>query len=316
MVTPISKTIKSSGGDYTTMSNLEAANRDCVSNDEAWTVTASSLSDTTKVTFAGWVLDDTRYLKIKGDGYHSCYGGTQDTSKYRMLCTGGPCITIGSNGAGARIEFEDMQLHQNDTGGWQTVEVQSGDGGGTFVFRRCVIWGKASGGFGITCANSTNKVILDNCVIISGSTSAQLYGVFDVINCTIISTAYHGLNAGATNRVNTIYNCYANEGGAATSAYNALGTSSTMTTSAASDATGDPAALDNIAFDTNNFTDIDQADMDLRLPLGSALIGQGSAVAAGTRDLNGKLRNPLTPDLGAIEYRGYTKNTSAFFGLL
>lgn len=81
-----STTVKSSGGDYTTLSAWESDKQgDLVTATEGETVTCFDLEDTTAVVMGGWTSDATYYPTIQADGDH---GGKWSTSVYRLSTSG------------------------------------------------------------------------------------------------------------------------------------------------------------------------------------------------------------------------------------
>lgn len=80
----ITKTIKPSGGDYTSLSAAEAGEqRDLVAADEIAVLECYSMQDTTAVVIAGWTTDATRYIKVYTLSSER-HDGKWDTSAYRL----------------------------------------------------------------------------------------------------------------------------------------------------------------------------------------------------------------------------------------
>lgn len=84
MATLVTVTVRSSGGDYTSLSAAESGEQtlrsDLVTRDEILRFDCAGFADTTQATVAGYTADSTRYLDIVGD--HS--GGGYSTSEYRL----------------------------------------------------------------------------------------------------------------------------------------------------------------------------------------------------------------------------------------
>jgi hypothetical protein len=81
------KTIKSSGGDYTSLSAAEAGEDDLgdlVSRDEWMHFSCYAMEDTTAVTIDGWTTDSTRYILIDTPTSDR-HGGKWSTNKYRIV---------------------------------------------------------------------------------------------------------------------------------------------------------------------------------------------------------------------------------------
>lgn len=90
IATPVTKTIKSSGGDYSSLNAWEAGEQaDLVSADEIAIAECYAFEDTTEVTIAGWTVDSTRYIKIYTPTAER-HPGYWSNSKYRIVPGGGP----------------------------------------------------------------------------------------------------------------------------------------------------------------------------------------------------------------------------------
>ena len=112
MATEVIKTVKSSGGDYTSLSAWEAGQQgDLPTLDEIHTAECYDIDDTTTVTVAGWTTDATRYIRIYA---HSTarHAGVWDDTKYN-LAVAGHCITVSE----AYIRIDGLQLSCNPTTG-------------------------------------------------------------------------------------------------------------------------------------------------------------------------------------------------------
>ncbi len=84
MATTIIKTIKPSGGDYTSLSAWEAGEqRDLVTLNEIAVAECYSMSDLTTVLVSGWVTDATHYIRIYTPTAER-HDGKWNTAKYRL----------------------------------------------------------------------------------------------------------------------------------------------------------------------------------------------------------------------------------------
>src|SRR3972149_2689414 len=87
MPTTITKTIKPSGGDYTSLSAWEAGmQKDLVTADEISVAECYSMSDTTAVSIDGWTTDATRYIKIYTP-ISERHDGKWNINKYRLIAS-------------------------------------------------------------------------------------------------------------------------------------------------------------------------------------------------------------------------------------
>lgn len=94
MPTTNTRTVKSSGGDYTSLSAWEAGRQgDLVSSDCIEIAECYSLEDTTTVDIDGWTTDATRYIKVATTS-SARHGGVWSTSAYRMVMDNTYAFTI------------------------------------------------------------------------------------------------------------------------------------------------------------------------------------------------------------------------------
>jgi hypothetical protein len=102
------RTVKSSGGDYTTLSGWEAGEQgDLPTLLEVRQAELYSFQDTTAVTFAGWTTDATHYVNVFTPASERSANGVYDTAKYRLETTT-DAITI--NNASAFFRFDGLQI--------------------------------------------------------------------------------------------------------------------------------------------------------------------------------------------------------------
>lgn len=195
MPATITKTIKSAGGDYSSLSAFEALDRDIVANDEVMIADCYDLSDTTEVNFTGWTTDSTRYIIVQSNVPH---GGIWNTSAYRLTSAFTVAINIGVN----YTRIQGIQI--------------TGTGSGDY------------GSNGIKIANGVTNVIIERNLIRSTYTGAQGSGTHYGIDVSPNLTAHKisnniiygfansgnngkGLNSGiyAASYIynNTVFNC-------------------------------------------------------------------------------------------------------------
>jgi hypothetical protein len=304
-------TVKSSGGDYTSLSSAEALEQgDLPTLDRQLDIECYSMGDTAAVTIAGWTTDATRYLRIYTPTAER-HDGKWNTSKYRLTPSAsfGRALTIQEEYV--RVEGLQMQ-NTNNTDGTGGVFVSVGNPSdvritesiirnsgrastsqgninaqtGTFTLRNCIIYG-AVGASGVTLGNF-------------GTAS------FTIENCTITNNATYGINR-LSNTVN-VTNTYC--GGNGTDAYNGT---MTRTTCAHSSATVFAGSTASVAHSTANFVNVTAGSQDYHLVLGSALIGAGTDLSATfTTDIDGQTRSG-TWDIGADEYVATPSGFSAWW---
>lgn len=188
MATTVNKTVKSSGGDYTSLSAWEAANQgDLVAADEIRQAECFDLSDTTLVSIDGSTTDATRYLRV--------YAAAGDeavmpwsASAYRLVVNG-MCLTVSD--PNTRIE---------------RIQTECTNSGGTV--RGCIRVTEANcrviGVLGRNTGTTANLIFEAQ-----NPASSTSYWV----NCVAIGNNSNGdgfrMNGGGANAVGRFYNCTA-----------------------------------------------------------------------------------------------------------
>ena len=85
MATEIIKTVKPSGGDYTSLANWEAGQQgNLPALNETHTAECYSMEDSSFVDLFGWTTDPTRYIKIYTP-LSERHSGKWNANKYRMV---------------------------------------------------------------------------------------------------------------------------------------------------------------------------------------------------------------------------------------
>ena len=109
MTTTVTKTVKSSGGDYSSISAWHTGQvGDNVSRDTIQEAQLFSYHDTTPVSFSGWTTDATRYCRIFTDAT-ARHAGYWDTSKFYFTSTNSDGLTNPAN-SGKHWRFEGLQM--------------------------------------------------------------------------------------------------------------------------------------------------------------------------------------------------------------
>jgi len=311
--TQLKKTVKPSGGDYTSLEACMNANeQNLVTADKYFDVEIDgtwSSADTSAVTIHNYPTDATRYINIYTTAT-ARHHGVWSTSYYNLTRSsdGGQIINIGAD----YIYITGLQISNTTTG-------SSNYTCGVYLaasncnIQKCIIKSAATGGTlsGTFCGNldGGNGNFLINSVIIATSSYAfQIVEPYNnatcisVLNCIFIgNTAGNVINGyyGSSAYKWTFKNCYVSNVGAG-AAYTTTGIQ--MTTCAADDTTGTPDTLDSIAYSTSTFTSVTGGSEDFHLVAGSALIDVGTDLSATfTDDIDGVTRAG-TWDIGADEY--------------
>jgi hypothetical protein len=287
---------------WTSLSAAEANNRDCVTNDEQWTIycrSSAGTADTTAVNWNGWTTDATRYVEIAGD-----FSGTAwDATKYRLQVTDSTVLIL--TNPYIRVRGIQIATVSPTASGRHGIQI-SGTG---IQISKVMVKGHASGTHnqrGIY-PNTTGDVKIWNSIIynfagISSSGPIYMTGGGTI---TVYSSSWFGGETGFWNASGTAVakNCYGGGSSYGTSDY--YGTI-TKTTCASSDTSG-TAGLQSIAVNTTNFTNVTSGSENYALPLGSALVDVGTNTSGDaaplnfTDDINGAARG-ATWDIGADEY--------------
>lgn len=306
-------TVKSSGGDYTTLASAEAGEQaDLVSADVQLDIEcyASAAPDSTAVAFNGWTTDATRFIRVTcpvGERHL----GIWNTGKYYME------LNYSASGGG-------ILRNQEDFTALEFLQVRNTNGSAA-EFNDCIY--------------CDNKVTINSCItrggyhgILAGANPSTVrnclcYGAVavgayistsgaspsSIENCTLIG-AVAGLSFASSGTYGFAKNVYAHggtrgigsntAGGGTTGGVVTKTNVTTSDTSATNNSGGGGATncTDSIAHDTSTFTNVTGGSEDYSLPVGSGLIDDGVDLSGTfTLDIAGNTRG-ATFDVGAWEY--------------
>lgn len=305
MTTTVTSTIKSSGGDYTTITAWEAAKQgNLVSLDTIQQAECYSFALTDTVGIAGWTTGVNNYVRIYTPAAERHNGTSRDVSGIGFQMT--------STLHGINVQTDYVRI--------DGLVIKS-----TNATAQCINPSAA------TLTPITNELRIENCILIctvSGSTSAMVtspdldcnlimrncivYGPrrglgvsglasVEVSHCTINVTGDNGIRYGASTGTFTIKNNFV--GGTLTEDFNLVaGSTPTLVGdhNASEDASADDefptGALINLAIG-NQFTTTD----NYTLKAGNVLGGAGTPLAAVTLDIVGTTRSLTAPAIGAHE---------------
>jgi putative hemolysin len=277
MPTTVVKTIRTSGGDYTTLSAWEAAQQgDLVSADEirvaeCYNDWPSGLVD--GVLIDGWTTDATRYPKITVAEGHR-HSGSPQTGFF--LKRSANTATVSFAGAGAAYtQIEWLDVENTSTG--SAARGLSHSFGGTGIVLRNVIVKIASGKEAIHLPNGSKAI---GCCA-WGNSNAGSIGINASIslNCTVRG---YGVGFYPTTGDKSCKNCVAY--GAAYSDYY-LVTAANCSNNASGD-TSAPGVNSITGITSADF--VDAANNDFHLASGSDLIGAGTNLySTFTTDIDG-----------------------------
>ena len=139
MATTHTKTVKSSGGDYTSLSAWEAGRQgDLPTLDYIEVADCSGFEDTTGVEIDGWTTDSTRYIEIKAD----YVGGKWSTNLYRIYPSADGAIHI--NEGYVRVHHIQMGMSAPHSSDYDSCKIVAIHGGGrpdvriyNFIIKGC-----------------------------------------------------------------------------------------------------------------------------------------------------------------------------------
>ena len=297
MATTITKTIKSSGGDYTTVAAWEAAQQgDLVALDEIHVGEIYDVNTTAALTIDGSTTDATRYMVLTVNSANR-HAGKWDTAfqNFQVSSTG---AAIANSDDYTRISWVQVR---NTSGS----AIKSSNTG-TYIEQVICTGSAGSSNHGIDLASTATNCVLTNIIVHgchNGINSSAGTGAV-ISNCTTVANRRAGISSSNAAALavknhysggNTTFN-YAEGGSANISSW-------TFTTSMSSNTESTESGLTNsIAYSTANFTNVTAASEDLHLVTGSALIDVGTDLSGSfTIDIDGVTRTG-TWDVGADEY--------------
>lgn len=311
MPTVVTKTVKPSGGDYTTLRAAiigEAA--DLVSNDTQIDIACYAMQDTTAVAVADWAgytTDATHYVRIYTPSTER-HNGKRSTSKYRLEAA--KPFTDGALSLSAQyVHIDGLQIKNTHGGAHAALSIT---GSTTFQITDTLIYdthGGGQGGWGISVSANNSVVYLNNVQVMSCDAGIEAHAngapVIYALNCSAVnSTVGPGFTAVGFTRFIYAKNCYS--GGNAGDDYSGAGVTIDATCYSEDGTASTPTA----AWSTANFTNVTAGSEDLSLVSGSALIDVGTDVSAdsnwiepgGNVDIIGTARPQGSAwDVGAFE---------------
>lgn len=275
-------TVKSSGGDYTTLSAAEAGEqKNFITSNLQLTIECYTVADSTAVVLSGSTTDFLRYIKIKGIDDHN---GVWTASAYNLIVTS--YGATGINVAQPYTVIENIQVKATSTSRCICLRVQPTTGWVTID--RCLLWSLCTAtannnvNCNFVCTNSNVEVF--NTVIIGGTNGLFHEATPDcwvrMYNCAAVACVNNGYYHNNTLALVELTNCYS--GGHGTAAYGQSSDASFVrTTCAHSTATSYTGSTVSIAYTTANFTNVTAGTVDLHL-----VSGASSTLLAGGTDMS------------------------------
>lgn len=229
MATEHKVTVKSSGGDYTSLNaaltaNCGLASKDLVAQDKYVVIECYPMEDTTAVTISGWSTDSTRNITIKTPSSNR-HGGKWNTGVYRLKVAGSVI-----NCSAAYTVIDGLQVEHAASGQWafgiytsasttvRRVIVRRSPGSGApansvgmgaavnnsnnSVFEYCIVYGLGNtGNAGIQTEQGAN-LVLRNCTVYGCTTGYRFVsGTLSATNCIATggTTCFTGSITGSHN---------------------------------------------------------------------------------------------------------------------
>jgi len=298
MATTVIKTVKPSGGDYTSLSAWEAGEqRDLVALNEIAVAECYSMSDTTACVINGWITDATRYIRIYTPTSER-HAGKWNPAKYRLEQSANWATLENYEDF---VRFEGLQVDNTATGSYSQTFYSNG-GGETFI-DECIgrQSGAGSGGTIAECDNSSGTLIVRDCVLYD---SADRGIRFWQANGYIYNTVIYNCNNGGIVKNNSVGSVIVKNCVVFTTAddFFSAGGTFTIDTCASDDGDGTNAVIP--ANWNNVFMDIAARDFHLK-STDTDLKDKGADLSAAAygfiTDIDGQTRSG-TWDIGADEY--------------
>lgn len=296
-------TVKSSGGDYSSLSAAEAGEQNnLVTLDRQLDIECYAFSDTAAVVINGWTTDATRYVRIHCPTAEG-HSGVWSTSKYRLEVDTAGANTKCLDNREDYVRIEGLQFRSTgsgaaDTGGCFRQQATAAAASSDIRLDRCLMRQESEDTASRAIYVDSGSLTVRNTTIYGTSPSAGVYSNFGANSPTLTAdnlTVASGSFTYAFERVAgtvTIRNCYAHGG---TDAY--TGTM-TRTTCAHSSATVFAGSTASVAHSTANFVSVTGGSEDYTVVSGSALLDVGTDLSGTfTNSINGVTR----PQNGAFD---------------
>lgn len=203
--TEFKRTVKPSGGDYTTLSAAEAGMQtNLVSSDQFALIEIdgdwSGGADTNAVTIAGWTTGASNYISVYTTNT-ARHTGKWDATKYVLSTSSGNVLSLAVD----YIRLDGLQVKTTSTGVARIITTATGVSSGSWLVKNCIMRGNAASssridGFIIATA-ATVSLTAQNCAAFDMPTSTSSSGftvsngswTANLLNCTVYN-AYTGFN--------------------------------------------------------------------------------------------------------------------------
>jgi len=308
----LKKTVKPSGGNYTSLEACMNANEQDLTGDGWFTVEIDgtwSSADTSAVTIHNYTTTASDYINIYTTAAARHDGkGSLDTDKYRIVngTAFAAAINIGDN----YVTITGLQITTYTGFAYGEVGLNIGQNQTGILIDKCFCHVKYDsndkGGSTIAMAYAGTVEVRNTIAVQTGTGNAisaySTEGTKNINNCIAIAYGSNAILTNADYGTLTIRNTYASSG--TTTAFSTV--DATLTTCASDDGSQSTAT---VAYDTSTFTNVTAGSEDFHLVAGSSLINAGTDLSATfTDDIDGTTRptGAGTWDIGADEYASST----------
>lgn len=293
------KTVKSSGGDYSSLSGWEAGQQKVISAGDSEEAECYSFSDTTQLVIDGWTTAADAYIRIYAASGER-HAGKWDSTKYRLE------TTATNNILENYVRFEGLQISLNSASTFRYALnlVGAANNGDGYLVDGCIVKliGTTTDQYGIRLFGGSVESIVRNCIVYDFNSTGSV-GISGVMasntsrmdnntaqNCTL------GFTTGYLDTI--IRNCLAS---GCTNGFTATGDWYTGSDYNASDLASDAPGANSR--NSQTFTFVDAANDDFHLASSdTGALGFGIDLSGTfTTDIDGETRTG-TWDIGADEY--------------
>lgn len=296
------KTIKSSGGDYTSIAGWEAGEDNNLSGTGENIGEVYDVNEASALTIAGSTnvsASDYRHLTVNSAFRHA---GVFSTGKTHFSASTTDGVLIISENF-FRVSYSQIR-NTHATSGGSAIKVGATDN----VVSQCIATASATTFDGIFVGGGSNNLKVINTVSHGFSSNGIVFNAADtgseLDNSAFVGNGAVGVKIANTQSL-TLKNVYC--GGNGGDDFNEAGTTgwfsgTTATTCMCQDSITETGLTSGVAWSTANFTNVTAGSIDIHLVSGSALINAGTDLSGTfTLDINGNTRSG-TWDVGPDEF--------------
>lgn len=314
------KTVKSSGGDYSSLSSWESGQQKSITAGNREIADCYAFQDTTAVTISGWTVPSGAEIIVRAATGEQ-HTGLRGTGYRLVVNTAFVTLTVSQN----YVTFNGIAIrgtYSSAGSGSETVRCNSIQ---SLRFLNCLIESELpdAEALRIDVSDSSGRdAVVVNSIINATSSSTQALGIggqVRVYNCAVVNGgngyAAYGYNVG--NNSLSLKNCYLHRG-TGTNVWGLGYGSATFTTGRHSTSQSITGSTGSTSYNTSNFTNVTGGSEDFTLPSGSALIDVGTDLSgdsayAFSTDIIGTTRSG-TWEVGPFNYAAASTTRGTPFG--